>query len=52
MVLNTYVILQNYFSHPSFIFIFSNPTHKTKIGIANRWETTNNKPLGPIIMIG
>ncbi len=31
---------------------FSNPTHKNKTGTANRWETTNSKPPGPIIMIG
>jgi hypothetical protein len=52
MVFNTYVILQNYVSHLSFIFIFSNPTHKTKIGTTNRWKNINNKPLRPIIMIG
>jgi len=34
-----------------FLFYFSNPTHNTNIVSANRWETTNNKPLGPIIMI-
>jgi hypothetical protein len=45
--------LQKYFSHPSLvIYFFSNPTHKTKIGTATRWETTNSKPHGPIIMIG
>jgi hypothetical protein len=26
---------------------FSNLTHKTKTGTANRWETTNNNPPGP-----
>jgi hypothetical protein len=31
--------------------LFSTPTHKIKIANANRWETTNNKPLGLIIMI-
>jgi hypothetical protein len=31
---------------------FSNPTHKNKTGTANRLETTNSKPPGPIIMIG
>jgi hypothetical protein len=28
--------------------LFSNPTHKTKIGIANRWETTNTNRPRPI----
>jgi hypothetical protein len=32
--------------------LFSNPTHKTKSGTANRWETTNSNPPGLIIMIG
>jgi hypothetical protein len=27
---------------------FSNPTHKTKTWTANRWETTNSNPHGPI----
>jgi hypothetical protein len=31
---------------------FSNTTHKTKTAIANRWETTNSKPAGPMNMIG
>jgi hypothetical protein len=31
---------------------FCNPTDKTELGIANRWETTNSKPRGPIMMIG
>jgi hypothetical protein len=44
--------LQKYFSHPSLvIYFFSNPIDKTRTGTANRWETTNIKPLGPIIMI-
>jgi hypothetical protein len=38
-----------YFSYYYFI-LFSNPTRKTKIETANRWETTNSKPPGPIIM--
>jgi hypothetical protein len=47
------VTLQKYFSHPSLVIhLFFNLTHKTKTGTANRWETTNSKPLGPIIMIG
>jgi hypothetical protein len=32
-------------------FFFSTSTYKIKIANAKRWETTNNKPLGPIIMI-
>jgi len=28
------------------------PAHKTETGTANRWEITNSKPLGPIIMMG
>jgi hypothetical protein len=32
-------------------FHFSNPTHKTKTGIASRWETANSKSPGAIIMI-
>jgi hypothetical protein len=41
--------LQKYFSIPSLvIYFFSNPTHKPKTGTANRWETTNSNPLGPL----
>ncbi len=49
-----YLTLQKYFSHPSFFFFFffSNPIYTTKTRTANRWEITNSKPLGPIIMIG
>jgi len=32
--------------------LFSNPTHKTKSGTANRRETTNSKSPRPIIMFG
>jgi len=32
--------------------LFCNPTHKTETGTANRWETTNSKPPGRIIMMG
>jgi hypothetical protein len=48
------VTLQKYFSQTSLIIylLFSNPAHKTKTGITYRWETTNNKPHGPIVMIG
>ncbi len=31
--------------------LFFNPTPKTNPGSSNRWETTNSKPLGPIIMV-
>jgi hypothetical protein len=44
------VTLQKYFSHPS--LVFCKPIYKTKTETANRWETTNSKPPGPIIMIG
>ncbi len=40
-------------SHPSFSYVlFYNLTHTTESGTTNRWETTNNKPPGQIIMIG
>jgi hypothetical protein len=46
-----YVILQKYFLHPSLVScFFPKPTHKTKTGTANRWETTNSKAPGPIII--
>jgi len=45
------VILQKYFLHPSLVScFFPKPTHKTKTGTANRWETTNSKAPGPIII--
>jgi hypothetical protein len=46
------VTLQKYFSHPSLVnYFFPTPTHKTKIGTANKLETTKkNKPHGPIII--
>jgi hypothetical protein len=49
-----YVTLQKHFSHPSFVkYFFFQPTHKTKTVTANRWETTNSKAIGRIIiMIG
>jgi hypothetical protein len=34
----------------SYLILF-NPTHQAQIGTANRWETTNCKPSGPIIMM-
>jgi hypothetical protein len=40
--------LQEYFSHPSLFFYF----FPTTTGTANRWETTNSKTPGPIIMVG
>jgi len=43
---------KNTFLHLSLvIYIFCNPTQKTKIGTANRWETSNSNPLRPIISI-
>ncbi len=44
----TTIFLTSKFSY----LLFSKPSHKTKIGTANRWETTNSRALGPIIMIG
>jgi len=32
--------------------VFRNPTPMSETETANRWETTNSKPAGPIIMIG
>jgi hypothetical protein len=32
--------------------LFCNPINKSETGTANRWGTTNNKPPGPIIMMG
>jgi hypothetical protein len=47
------VTLQEYFSYQSLvIYLFSNPAHKTKTGIASRWQTSNSKPPGQIIKIG
>ncbi len=39
-----YVALQKIFltSKFSYLLLFSNATHKTKIGTANRWETTHS----------
>jgi hypothetical protein len=45
--------MRKYFSHPSFTYLlFSNPTHKPENGTANRWETTNSNPPGPIKQSG
>jgi hypothetical protein len=41
------IILISNFSYS----LFSNPTHKTKIGTANRWDTTNNKPAGRLLLM-
>jgi len=47
-----YVTLQKYFSHPSLIiYFFPTPTIKLKLDCTNRWEITDSKSLGPIIMI-
>jgi hypothetical protein len=44
---------QKTFSRASLVFFFfSSPTHKILTGIGNRWETTNSKPQGPIILDG
>jgi hypothetical protein len=54
-VCDPYVILQKIIlTSKSSYLLFSNPTHKLKLksGTANRWETINSKPPGPIIMIG
>jgi hypothetical protein len=46
------VPLEKIFPRSKFSYLlFSNPTHRTKTGAANRWETTNSKAPGPIIMI-
>jgi hypothetical protein len=45
-------LLQKCFSHPSLIISCFGPTLAIKLQlgpIANRWETTNSKPPGPII---
>ncbi len=45
------MILQKHFSHPSLvIYFFPKPTHKTEIGTANRWETTDSKAPEPILI--
>ncbi len=36
----------------TFKFFFGNPNNKIETKTANRWEIINNKPHGPIIMIG
>jgi len=47
------VALQKCFLHSSLVlFFFFIPTHKIKTGTANRWETIDSKPPGPITMIG
>jgi hypothetical protein len=47
------VTVQKYFSHPSLvIYFFATPPIKLKLWTANRSGITNNKPPGPIIMVG
>jgi hypothetical protein len=47
-----YVTLLKTFSHPRLvIYSFLTAPIKTNAGIANRWETTNNKPPGSSIVI-
>jgi hypothetical protein len=45
-----YVTLQKYFSNPSLVIYSFFCTLPIKIETANKWELTNSKPLGPIIM--
>jgi hypothetical protein len=35
-----------------YLIFFGNPNNKIETKIANRWEIIDNKPHGPIIMIG
>ncbi len=42
------VILRSKFNY----LLFCNPNNKIETKIENRWEIINNKPNGPIIMIG
>ncbi len=35
-----------------YFYFFGNSNNKIETKIANRWEIINNKPHGPIIMIG
>jgi hypothetical protein len=42
------IFFQSKFSY----VLFCNPTNKTETGTANRRGTINNKPSGPIIMMG
>jgi hypothetical protein len=45
-----YKSISNIAQYAKFSYLlFSNATHKT--GTANRWEITNSKPLGPVIII-
>jgi hypothetical protein len=41
------IILTSKFSYS----LFSNPTHKTKIGTANMWDTANDKPAGQLLLL-
>jgi hypothetical protein len=40
----------NFTSKFSYLLFLQSHTHKTKTGSANSWETSNSKPLGPIII--
>jgi hypothetical protein len=46
------VVLSMFFTSKFSYVLFCNPTNKSETGTANRWGTTNNKPPGPIIMMG
>jgi hypothetical protein len=48
MVLSMYVTLCKNVCHIQVFLLFSNPAHKTKTGITNRWEITDSNPPGPI----
>jgi hypothetical protein len=39
---------KNLISKFSYLLLFPHPTHKTKTGTTNKWETTNSNPPGPI----
>ncbi len=41
-----------YFRSKLSYVLFCNSTHETGTWIANRWETSNSKPPGPIIVMG
>ncbi len=45
-------LVQIFFTSKFSYVLFCNPTHKTEIGRANKWGTTNSKLPGPIIMMG
>ncbi len=43
---------RKFFSHPSFSYLLFFATSPMKLKLANKWESTNSKPPGPIITIG